>query len=101
MSDMIVFDCPHCGQALDVPVACAGQSAPCPACQKELIIPLQQSDSSEVDHRADQAPEELGAVGAQDDSSLSSSTVRIDLGDELELPRGKSRVFKIRRPESS
>jgi hypothetical protein len=36
---MIHFDCPHCRQVLEVEDQGAGQSVPCPKCNKSLRIP--------------------------------------------------------------
>ena len=33
------FECPHCGQHLSVESQYAGQSAPCPSCNKSIVIP--------------------------------------------------------------
>ena len=35
----IVFKCPHCQTELEVDAAAAGESIPCPACNREISIP--------------------------------------------------------------
>jgi hypothetical protein len=36
---MIAFDCQHCGKALILPNAKAGQPIACPACRQALVVP--------------------------------------------------------------
>jgi hypothetical protein len=37
----IVFNCPICAQRLEAPGETVGQSLPCTACQKEVVIPVE------------------------------------------------------------
>lgn len=43
--DKIRFNCPTCGIQLDVPVALAGVTGPCPSCQSSITAPHPQIDT--------------------------------------------------------
>lgn len=39
----IVFKCPHCQTELEVDAAAAGETIPCPTCNREITIPAENS----------------------------------------------------------
>jgi len=38
MGDFLRCECPHCGQPVEYPPTGAGQSVPCPGCQRSLVL---------------------------------------------------------------
>ena len=46
-SDIITFNCKHCGTSIDVSAAFAGRSGPCPACGEKIVAPFSAGGTSE------------------------------------------------------
>lgn len=59
------FTCPNCGESLESPADMAGQSTPCPKCNKEFVIP----------HTSQ--PGSVHVVGAVEGSPRSTNTPQI------------------------
>ena len=97
MADLIVFNCPYCNQSLDAPEELAGQDGCCPACKQAIVIPAAYNMSETP--AGGITPPETSAI--QPGDGAKSSTIRIDIGDEMILPKAKPRVFKIKRPDRS
>lgn len=99
MSDLIIFDCPYCGQNLDSPPEFAGRDGVCPACRKSVMIPG--AYQSPLDTKLAEQDSNQNSAPLEDLGEGKSETIAIDLGDEMVLPKAKPRVFRIRRPGGS
>jgi predicted RNA-binding Zn-ribbon protein involved in translation (DUF1610 family) len=38
MNEIVTFDCPHCGSALEAPAHMNGQTHPCPTCNGAVTL---------------------------------------------------------------
>ena len=82
------FDCPHCGQNLDAPADMAGVEIACPSCEKGISIPSESATPAPPGSSADaEAGEEL----------KKSSTMRLEVPQDLDVPAPPRRIVKIKR----
>ena len=68
------FDCPDCAQNLEAPDDMAGVAITCPACHKEILVPVLEREED-----------------------LKDTTMRIELPPEDTVPPPHHRVVTIRR----
>lgn len=97
MSDLIIFECPYCGQSLDAPQSFAGKDGHCPACKHAVMIPAAYEFPGKTPE--EELDSQIESTSIQADDSAMSSTVRIDVGEELHLPKAAPRVMKIKRQD--
>jgi len=75
---MLQFSCNFCGKIIHAPEQTAGRKGTCPACGKEVIVPL--ADPSEAGTpviRVEPGPEALGASGAASSRDLPPGRYRL------------------------
>jgi hypothetical protein len=101
LTGLLNFNCPFCNQGLDVPEKYAGQDALCPACQKVVVIPALEIGPGEEHIQASDSSDGLNVPPSPDEADVKSSTIRIDVGEEMVLPKAKPRVIKIKRSPPS
>jgi DNA-directed RNA polymerase subunit RPC12/RpoP len=88
---VINWDCLECGQNLDADDDLAGLEIECPSCGKTIVIP--QSGGPPA---GESAPSDAGSdSGDQEDQK--SSTIRLDLPSDAQVPKPHQRVIKFKR----
>lgn len=67
----IIFDCPKCGQELEVDSSGAGSEINCPSCNQSIIIPAAASPAVRTGGAA--VPDNITAIGAHPINPIASS----------------------------
>lgn len=99
----INFDCPHCGQNLDAPDDMAGMVIVCPACEKNIKVPVPPGvaallSAAAADLAAQAAAKKMAQTGVIPPvNEDKGNTVRIELPPDAVMPERKHRVVFIKR----
>ena len=109
---IVNFDCRHCDQNMEAPLDMVGVLIVCPACNRDIIVPLKPAPGETAISARDVIKEgqavkpfvpaamSLKGVGISPPSGSNkqnSSTVRIDLPPEEIVPKAEKRVVIIKR----
>jgi len=95
--EYVNFDCPTCGQNLEVPTIMAGDTINCPVCSSKIVVPAT-STSPPVASPAQTGDDRLSSAEYEVGGNSKGTTMRIDLSKLVAEPTNKpKRQFVIRR----
>ncbi len=92
LTELINFDCPACGQNLEIEAADAGMELECPKCGARIRTPEIGREAIAL------SPGEANPEALEEQKK--KATARIELPHNAVVPPPPARVFKIKRADS-